>query len=126
MLSQKGDTAVYLIYSYVRISSILRKCGFSEEELSKESFDFTDDYEIFLASQLVKFAETIEGVTSQLKLNMLCKYLYDLSCLVAKGYKKYKINNNEHTKKRAVLLLAIKKMMGQCFFLLGMKTLEKI
>ena len=35
MTSQKGDTAVYLMYSYIRICSILRKSGISEEELKK-------------------------------------------------------------------------------------------
>lgn len=30
MLDLKGNTAVYLNYAYVRLCSILRKCGLSE------------------------------------------------------------------------------------------------
>ena len=33
MLDPKGDSAVYLLYAYARINSILKKAGFSDEEL---------------------------------------------------------------------------------------------
>jgi len=32
MLNPKGDTAVYLVYSYARICSVVRKSGLSQEE----------------------------------------------------------------------------------------------
>ncbi len=34
MLDTKGNTAVYLFYSYVRICSILTKSGFSDDEMT--------------------------------------------------------------------------------------------
>lgn len=35
MLDPKGNTAVYLIYAYVRMCSIIRKSGMTSEEIAK-------------------------------------------------------------------------------------------
>ena len=104
----------------------MRNCGFTEEEIKNQSFEFTDDNEIVIARHLAHFSEVIEMVTDQLKLNLLCNYLYELATKVAESYSKYRINNNEKTKKRAALIMACKKIMGKCFDLLGIKTIDKI
>ena len=126
MLSQKGDTAVYLLYSYIRLCSIIRKSGFSEEELQKSDFVFTDPFERVLARHLVKFVEILEIVIDELTINKLCEYLYTLSVKVAEAYHAYKINNNEHSKTRIQLIFACQKVMAKCFFLLSIKTIDKI
>jgi arginyl-tRNA synthetase len=41
MLDPNGNTGVYLIYSYVRIKSILRKAGYDVETSNLADFDFT-------------------------------------------------------------------------------------
>lgn len=38
MTSQKGDTAVYLLYSYIRLASILKKSGFEIEDIKRGPF----------------------------------------------------------------------------------------
>lgn len=48
MLSQKGDSCVYLLYSCVRLNSILRKYG-GPGKIGKGPFKFTDKNEIALA-----------------------------------------------------------------------------
>jgi len=35
MLDPRGNTAVYLLYAYARISSIIKKSGYGPEELKK-------------------------------------------------------------------------------------------
>ena len=49
MTSQKGDTAVYLLYSYIRVCSILRKSELSEDDIIGSPFEFTDPCEQALA-----------------------------------------------------------------------------
>lgn len=49
MTSQKGDTAVYLLYSYIRVCSILRKSELSEDDIKGSLFEFTDPCEQALA-----------------------------------------------------------------------------
>jgi arginyl-tRNA synthetase len=36
MLDTKGNTAVYLLYAYARVNSIIRKSDWSPEELNKK------------------------------------------------------------------------------------------
>jgi arginyl-tRNA synthetase len=125
MLNQKGDTAVYLMYSYIRICSILRKIG-DEKDLKGQTFEFTDDAERLMARQLIRFVETLDMAQNKLQINKICDYLYTLSTRVAEAYNLYKVLNNEHTQKRVLLILAVKLMMEKCFFLLGIKTIDRI
>lgn len=126
MLSQKGNTAVYLMYSYIRICSIIRKSGFQENEFTGFEFKFSHEYERMLLRQCVKFSETIEIVLEELTINRLCDYIYALACRIAEGYNVYKIINNEHSKTRVAMILICKKIMQKCFTLLGIKTIERI
>ena len=117
---------MYLMYSYIRICSILRKSGMTEEELKKEDFVFTDEYEKELAAHIVQFVDMIDYVQQHLALNFICNYLYNLSKKVASGYKKYQILGNENTQQRLKLIFVIKVVMEKCFYLLGIKTIDKI
>lgn len=127
MLSPKGNTAVYLLYSYARINSIIEKSGIEEAKLNDPStIKITDDHEVLILAHVAKFSEVITGVADELNLNRLCAYLYDFSGIIASGYKKYKILGNEHTHSRVQVLFIAKKVFDQCFFLLGLKPLKKI
>ena len=130
MLDLKGNTAVYLIYSYVRLCSILRKSGFDNEKLvslaKSKGFKITHPHERILAILILKFPETLEAVTDDLAINKLCDLLYNLSVKVAEGYPKYRILDDPNTDTRILLVEAVRKLMFQIFFLLGIKPIEKI
>lgn len=53
MLANNGNTAVYCIYSYVRICSILRKAEMNEEKIKElvatKGFKFTHPHEVLIA-----------------------------------------------------------------------------
>ena len=61
MLDPKGNTGVYLIYAYVRICSILRKCGYKDGQSTKK-FKFTVSHasERDLALVLLRLPEAVE------------------------------------------------------------------
>lgn len=126
MTSQKGDTAVYLLYSYIRVCSILRKSELSEDDIKGSPFEFTDPCEQALARQIIKFAETIEFVADKMTINGLCFFLYNLATKLSSNYNKYQINNNENSSMRIKLIYAVKILMEKSFHLLGIETLEKI
>lgn len=126
MTTQKGDTAVYLMYSYIRLCSIIRKSGLTEEQIREGDYEFTDENEKVLASHVTNFMDMIIYVQENLALNFICDYLYNLAKKVSSGYKKYHILNNEHTLKRIKLIYVVKLIMEKCFFLLGIQTIEKI
>jgi arginyl-tRNA synthetase len=126
MTSQKGDTAVYLLYSYIRVCSILRKSQISEEEIKATPFEFTDPSELIIARQIVKFVETIVFVADKMVMNGLCFYLYNLANKLSSNYNRYQINNNEKTAQRIKLIYATKLLMERCFYILGIETVDKI
>jgi arginyl-tRNA synthetase len=127
MLSPKGNTAVYLLYSYARINSIIEKSGIEVDKLKNAAnVKITDDYETVILAHVAKFCEVILGVADELNLNRLCAYLYEFSGIIASGYKKYKILGNEHTLHRVQILYVARMVFDQCFFLLGLKPLKKI
>ena len=126
MLNQKGDTAVYLMYSYIRICSIIRKSGLSEEDLKCKEFKFSHEAERNLARQMIKFVESLDTAQEKLQLNKICDFLYTMAVRVAESYCQYKVIGNEHTESRILLMLSVKKMMELCFHLLGIKTIDRI
>ena len=68
----QGNTAVYLIYSYVRVCSILRKAGLDQEkfnELIKKGYKFTHPHERLIATYLIKLPENLDAVTDDLMLH---------------------------------------------------------
>ncbi len=126
MTSQKGDTAVYLLYSYIRVCSILRKSQITEDQIKATPFVFTDISEQIIARQIIKFTETIEFVADKMTINGLCFYLYNLSIKLSSNYNRYQINGNEDTPTRIKLIYATKILMERCFYLLGIQTIDKI
>jgi arginyl-tRNA synthetase len=127
MLSPKGNTAVYLLYSYARINSIIEKAGVPLDALKDpKNFKITDEYEAVILSHIAKFCEVILGVANELNLNRLCAYIYDLSGIIASGYKKYKIVGNENTVHRVQILYITKLIFDKCFHILGIVPLAHI
>ena len=99
MLDPKGNTAVYLNYSYVRMCSVLRKAEVGDVIIKVipyqvDQLKFTHDYKInhpyerYLAASLIKFVEVVQQVTDQLALNWLCDYIYDICTKVSESYTK--------------------------------------
>jgi len=82
MLDPKGNTAVYLIYAYVRICSIIRKSGLTSEqiaELSKNKpFKVTHPDERNLAAMLIKFYDVITDSVEELAINKITDYIFDI------------------------------------------------
>ncbi len=130
MLDPKGDSAVYLLYAYARICSILKKSGLTEADFeayaAENGFKVSHPHERILAQMIVRFPDILDMVVNDLKINLLCDYIYDICVLFNEGYNKYKIVVTPYMKSKCVLLLAIKKLLNQAFFLVGIIPLERI
>lgn len=78
MLDTKGNTAVYLLYAYARINSIIRKSGWSEEDIEKKrqeiTWKITHGHERTTAAQLIKFTDIVD----ELQVNYLIIFIIDL------------------------------------------------
>ena len=127
MLDDKGNTAVYLFYSYVRICSIYRKINMDEkqiEELIKTTkIEVKEKAEKNLLTHLLLFNDVIDDVLKDLALNLLCDYVYGIATKFSEFYESCKIVGNNS---RILLTELCKRFMKLSFDLLSLTPIEKI
>jgi len=128
MLDPRGNTGVYLLYSYVRIQSILRKAGFDKHTSNLDDFPFviTNESERALAMTLLRVPEAIQAASKDLMVNRLTDQLFEISQKVNDFYNHSKVIGSEEQASRIGLLVATTKLMDVCFSLLGMQTIDRI
>ncbi|XP_009774840.1 arginine--tRNA ligase, cytoplasmic-like isoform X2 [Nicotiana sylvestris] len=127
MLSDKGNTAVYLLYAHARICSIIRKSGRDIEELKKVGgIVLAHPDERALGLHLLQFAEIVEEACINLLPNLLCEYLYKLSEDFTKFYTNCQVVGSAEETSRLLLCEATAVVMRKCFYLLGITPVYKI
>jgi arginyl-tRNA synthetase len=133
MLDTKGDTAVYLLFAYARVASILRKAqsdkGKNLEELYSRAIDlvqFKHPSERALAFEVMQFGDTIRRVLKDLLPNVLCQYLSNLCVVFTDFVTKCNVLNSEEVDSRLLLCETTRRVMFKCFELLGIEALDRI
>ncbi|WP_445636322.1 arginine--tRNA ligase [Nostoc sp. DSM 114161] len=79
MLSDKGNTAPYMLYAYARIQGISRKGEINFRELGNNGVVLEHETELALAKYLLQLDEVINTLEQDLLPHRLCEYLYELS-----------------------------------------------
>ena len=127
MLDDKGNTAVYLFYSYVRICSIYRKINLNEEQIEEliktNKIEVKEKSEKKLLNHLLLFNDVIDDVLKDLSLNLLCDYVYGIATKFSEFYEACKIVGNNS---RILLTELCKRFMKLSFDLLSLTPIEKI
>lgn len=86
MLDPRGNTAVYLIYAYVRMCSIIRKSGMTSQEIhelaQKKPYVITHPDERALAAMLIKFFDVVHDSADEMAINKITDYIYDIAVKV--------------------------------------------
>ncbi|CAI8594663.1 unnamed protein product [Vicia faba] len=128
MLSDKGNTAVYLLYAHARICSIIRKSGKDIEEVKKNGFIVLDhEDERLLGLHLLQFPEVFEEACSNLLPSVLCDYLYTLAEIFSKKfYSNCQVVGSPEESSRLLLCEATAIVMRKCFYLLGIEPVYKL
>lgn len=124
MLQFEGNTAVFLLYAYVRIQGIRRKAG--EEKGGDEDFSLTHPTEISLALHLRRFGEVLEQLAIDLLPNRLTDYLYTLAEKFHALFRDCRVIGSKEEKSRLFLLDQTGKILKQGLDILGLKTLDKM
>ncbi|MEO0447505.1 MAG: arginine--tRNA ligase, partial [Verrucomicrobiota bacterium] len=127
MLSIKGNTAPYLLYSYVRPRSILRKALVDYEP--PQDLVLEEDAEKTLAKKLLRFGEVVPEVLQDHRPNLLANYLYEL----AKNYHSFfqacpvlKAEDDAVRNSRLLLCDLTAKVLKQGLDLLGIEVTERM
>lgn len=127
MLRFEGNTAAFIMYSYVRVGGIKRKTGVSMEQLmQKPVVTLVHPSEIALALHLSQFAEALEQVAETLLPNRLTDYLFLLAEKFNAFFRDCRVEGSEVQNSRLLLCEATARTLKQGLNLLGIKTLEKM
>lgn len=128
--SFEGNTGPYILYTIVRIKSILNKYTASGASLSGLSVKGAEnDSEKALMLEAVKYNEVMETAYEELAPHKICAYIYDLANAFNRFYHETKIlsEEDEETKKSYIaLLILIKEILESCIDVLGFEAPERM
>ena len=125
--SFEGNTGPYILYTIVRIKSILNRANLAVE--GKEILEPQGEAERNLMLQLVKFNEVIELSFRDRAPHKICDYIYELSNNFNRFYNDTRIVSEEDEDKKTswlALINLVKNVLEQCIELLGMESVERI
>jgi len=127
--SFEGKTGPYILYTVVRIKSILRKINEEGFEYSNKINDPHSEVERNLFLKLSKFNEIIEQSFENKAPNKICDYIYDLSNIFNRFYHDNKIISEENIHKKSSwinLITLTMNVLETGLDLLGIETPERM
>ncbi len=132
--SFEGNTGPYILYTIVRIKSLLAKYsqnGGSVTEKGEAEKLMTPDSrsEINLYLTLAKFGDMMEAAYNEKAPHKICQFIYELSENFNHFYHENSILANENEEQKASyiqLLILVKNVLEQCIDLLGFQAPEKM
>ena len=128
--SFEGNTGPYILYTIVRIKSILNKYqaqGKSLEGLVIESAH--NESEKALMLEVAKYNEVMETAYEELAPHKVCAYIYDVANAFNRFYHETKIlseENEARQKSYLALLILAKKVLEACIDVLGFEAPERM
>lgn len=129
--SFEGNTGPYILYTIVRIKSLIQKYvsqgGKMPEEVQYEAPVSESETQLYLT--LGKFADAVESAYKELAPHKICQYIYELSEAFNHFYHETKILAEEDEKRRnsyICLIRLVQKVLEQCIDLLGFEAPDKM
>ncbi len=122
----EGNTGPYILYTIVRVKSILAKFG-QWKELSIQSPSNACAKDLMLS--ITKFGPTLETAISNAAPNQICAYIYELAGCVNKFYHETPILKEENEERKAghiALIGLAKNILETCIHILGFEAPEKM
>src|SRR3989344_6320525 len=114
-LDFEGDTGPYLLYSYVRANSILKKAN----KANKLKIKNISEKEFLLIKKLSQFNDVLINSSEHMSPSILANYIFDLAQLFNEFYHSSQVIGSEKEDFLINLVLAFKNTIGKCLNLLG-------
>ncbi len=132
-ISFEGNTGPYILYTIVRISSILNKY----KDMNGEAMPAADYVKAMqrtqsgkqLALALARYNDIVEQSWKELAPHRLCQYIYEISNAFNSFYHDVKILGEEDKEKQAsyiALLSLTKKILESCIYMLGFEAPDRM
>ena len=129
--SFEGNTGPYLLYSYARTASILRKSGIDfAADMNLDCLDqLKEPLEVDLLRGIYDFNLVVQQALESHKPSLLANHLYELCKIFNKFYANLsvlKADDKEQKRLRLTLLKCFSLTLKQGFELLGIKPVERM
>ena len=133
-ISFEGNTGPYILYTIVRIKSILSKYQEMTEKAAKDDenkpiLPAALEEEKGLMLQLTKYNEVIEASFAETAPHKICQFIYELSDVFNKFYNSVMILKEEDAVRQASYIRLIsltKRILETCIDLLGFEAPERM
>ena len=120
-----GESGMYILYSLVRIKSILNN---NNIQLADE-IRFNNDIENKIVKELSLFPQVVDSLLKSNEPAHLTKYIFNVACLFSKLYEQVNISNEEDIvlkSSRIRLLKGVEKVLTKALKITGIETIEKL
>ncbi|MCI9228150.1 MAG: arginine--tRNA ligase [Dorea sp.] len=128
--SFEGNTGPYILYTIVRIKSILNKYQADGRGLEGLKIGCArNDNEKALMLELLKYNDVTESSFEELALHKICAYIYDLANAFNRFYHETKILAEEDEEKQKgyiALLMLTRRVLESCIDVLGFEAPERM
>jgi arginyl-tRNA synthetase len=121
-ISFEGDTGPYLLYSYARASSIMRKAG----ELPAAGAVELDKSEIRLVKKIAAFPGTVQAAAGRLSATIVAVYAFELAQAFNEFYHACPVIGSGSAGFRLALVRAFRAVLKKCLWLLGIEEIEEM
>ena len=122
----QGNSAIYLLYNYARINSILEKA--SCVDFDGKIYKFKEELEFSLINSLYDFPEIVDSSLNTQESVVITNYLYDVTQKFSRYYQKVSILNETDEmalKSKIALLKATKTVLSNGMKILGVNPVRK-
>jgi arginyl-tRNA synthetase len=118
----EGNTGPYILYSYARASSIMKKAG---EQKKFKVYDL-EPKEIELVKKLSQFPEIVFNAYKSLNPSIIANYSYQLAQIFNEFYHACKVIGSEQEAFRLALVQSFRQVLKNSLKLLGIETIEEM
>lgn len=122
-LAFEGDTGPYLLYSFVRAKSILKKAKYKEKKFKIKEIN---NLEKNLINELAQFPDIVSKAYNNLCPNIIANYAYQLSQIFNEFYHANKVIGSDQEQFRLALVNAFSIVLKNTLRLLGISVIEKM
>lgn len=121
----EGKTGAYILYSIVRINSILS----NQDKFDYKITEIKTKEERDLIMELTKFSSVVRSSYNRKAPNFIAEYAYNLAKKFSTFYASCNINNEtfeSYKKSKVSLLFMTRQYIEKCLYLLGIETVIKM
>jgi arginyl-tRNA synthetase len=123
----EGDTGSYILYSYARASSILKKLQENKNNKKEpSSLQELDKEEVALVKKLSDFKDIVSKSINELNPSLIANYSYQLSKIFNEFYHACPVIGSEKEAFRIDLVLCFRQILKKSLYLIGIEPLEKM